>query len=84
MEVDFGKTPDGKYQQRHWPQLMHRKITADLLDELQDTYPQFHFEIMTIFEKSSHAGGDHSRVDPSRVRIFTDTDGVVIKIPVNG
>ena len=82
MEVDFGKTPDGKYQQRHWPQLMHRKITLELLDNLQETYPQFHFQIMTIFEKPSH--DSTNRVDPSRVRIFTDTDGVVIRIPTNG
>jgi len=81
MQVDFGKTADGKYQQRHWPQLMHRKITAGLLDDLQDTYPLFHFEIMTIFEKPSCS---YEQVDPSRVRIYTDTDGVVIRIPTNG
>lgn len=81
MQVDFGKTRDGKYQQTHWPQLMHRKITPAMLDSLEDTYPQYHFEIMTVFEKP---GGRHEVVDPSRVRILTDTEGVVVRIPTNG
>jgi len=80
MRVSFGKTSDGKYQLYHWPQLMHRKITANMLDDLEDYYPQFHFEIMTIFERPPH----DDTVDPSRVRIFTDTDGVVARIPTNG
>jgi hypothetical protein len=80
MQVDFGRTADGKYQLTQWPQLMHRKITHELMDNLEEIYPQYHFEIMTIYEKKSC----HDRVDPSRVRIYTDTDGIIIKIPTNG
>jgi len=80
MQVDFSKTRDGKYPKAHWPQLMHRKITPRLLDDLEEDYPRFHFQIMTIFDRVPEC----DQVDPYRVRIYTDSDGVVIKIPENG
>ena len=81
MDVDFGKTRDGKYQQRHWPQLLHRKITPRLIDDLEATYPDFDFEICTLMERRSQCDND---VDPYHVYIITDTEGIVIRIPTNG
>uniref|UniRef100_A0A6C0BMJ6 Uncharacterized protein n=1 Tax=viral metagenome TaxID=1070528 RepID=A0A6C0BMJ6_9ZZZZ len=81
MQVDFEKTRDGKYPKAQWPQLLHRKITPKFLDTLAVNYPRFEFEILTVFDPRPDPDEE---VKPYRVRIFTDSDGVVIKIPVNG
>ena len=61
--------------------LMGRKVNKRFLEELERNYPDYNFEIMGIHEKPQ----SHIRdVDPFRVRIYTDPELVVVRIPMNG
>ena len=71
----------GKATVIQWPQLMHRTVSKRLLKELRDTYSDYHFEILTVFEKSKLK---ETAVDPARVRVFTDAVGVIVQVPQNG
>ena len=56
-----------------------------VLDELQENYPDFSFEVMTVFERRQDNGdGRDTKPNPFRVRIYTDNDGVIVRVPKNG
>jgi len=64
---------------KSWPHLMHRKITPKLISELKTGYPEYKFQITTVFESKK----DKEYVE-DRVRILTDTEGYIVRIPSNG
>ena len=57
-----------------------------VLDTLQQNYPDYNFEVMTIFERrqDNRDGRDTGKPDPFRVRIYTDNDGIIVRVPRNG
>lgn len=64
---------------KSWTHLIHRKVTPKLIEDLQEGYPEYNFQIMTLFEHKN----DNKYVE-NRVKIFTDAEGYIVRIPSNG
>ena len=80
-ETLVDRSRNKRVKQVNFAFLMGRKVNKRFLQELEDNYPDYNFEIMGIHEKPmSHI----QNVDPSRVRIYTDPELVVVRIPMNG
>jgi hypothetical protein len=62
--------------------LAHRKVNQNLLQELEDMFPEFEFHVKNVVEKQRLQGNQVPKAN--RIIIYVDSENYIVGIPTNG